>query len=98
MRRPYDRGFESICSKVATAPAANVPWFGAGFQTPVMHQTVFVCLHDGKISSYAAMMEAFQMKKYSELIFIRLFPKRLDSILQHASSSPTIENTYPQLM
>jgi hypothetical protein len=57
-----------------------------------------VCLHNGKISFYAAMMEAFQMKKYHDLIFIRLFPKRLDSILQPASSSPTIENTHPQLM
>jgi len=43
-------------------------------------------------------MEAFLMKTYHDLIFIRLFPKRLDSIWQPESSSPTIENTYPQLM
>jgi hypothetical protein len=44
------------------------------------------------------MMEAFQMKKYRDSIFIRLFPRRLDSIWQPASGLPTIENTYAQLM
>jgi hypothetical protein len=57
-----------------------------------------VCLHDGKIGFNAAMMEAIQMKKHHDLIFIRSFPQRLDSIWRPAGSSPAIENTYPQLM
>jgi hypothetical protein len=58
----------------------------------------FVCLEKENISFYAAMMEAFQMKKYRDTIFIRLFPQRLDSIWQPASGSSTIENTYARLM
>jgi hypothetical protein len=54
--------------------------------------------YDAIISSYEAMMEAFPMKKYHDLIFARFFPERPNSIWQPASSSPTIENTYPQLM
>jgi hypothetical protein len=44
------------------------------------------------------MMEAFQMKKYSDSIFIRLFLHQLDSIWQPAGGLPTIENTYSQLL
>jgi hypothetical protein len=62
-----------------------------------MQETAFVCLEEGNISSYAAMMEAFQMKKYRDNTFLSPFPQRLDSVWQPASSSPNIENTYPQL-
>jgi hypothetical protein len=58
----------------------------------------FVCLKSGNISFYVAMMEAFQMKKHRDSIFIRSFPQPLDSIWQPASGLPTIENTYAQLM
>ena len=98
MRRPYGCDLASQCSKVAATPATNAACFAARFQTLIWQERVFVYLQYGKISSYAAMMEAFQMKKYHDLILIRLFPKRLDSIWQPASNSPTIENTYPQLL
>jgi len=58
-----------------------------------MPETAFACLDKGNISSYAAMMEAFQMKKYLKSIFIRLFPQRLDSLWQPAGSLLNIENT-----
>jgi len=57
-----------------------------------------VCRHDEKISSHSAMMEVIQMQKQDDSMSIRLFPQRLDYIWRPASSSPTIENTYPQLM
>ena len=63
-----------------------------------MPETAFVCLEEGNISSYVAMIEAFKIKKYRDSIFIGLFPQRLDSIWQPASGLPTIENTYAQLM
>jgi hypothetical protein len=44
------------------------------------------------------MMEAIRMKKHHDLIFIFPFAQRLDSIWRPASSSPAIENTYPQSM
>ncbi len=62
-----------------------------------MQETAFVCLEEGNINSYAAMMEAFQMKKYRDTTFIRLFPHRLDSLWQPASGLPKIEDTYSQL-
>ena len=83
---------------MAAAPATSAACFGARFQTLIRQERVFVCLEEGKISSYAAIMEAFQMKKYRDSIFIRSFPQRLDSIWQPASSLQTIENTYPQLL
>jgi hypothetical protein len=49
-----------------------------------------VYLQQGQISSYAAMMEAFQMKKHHDSIFIRLFPQRLDSVWQPAGGLQTI--------
>ena len=80
VRRSYDRGFASHCSKVASASATSATYFGTRFQTLIRQETVFVYLTLGKISSYAAMMDTFQMKKYRDSIFIRLFPHRLDSI------------------
>ena len=50
------------------------------------------------ISFYAATMEASQMRKYRDSIFIRPFPQRLDSRWRPASGAPTIENTYEQLL
>ena len=97
MREPYDRGFESQCSKVEATPAANIVWFGIRFQTLIRQERVFVCLEQAKITSYATIMEAFQMRKYRDSIFIRLFPQWLDSLWQPARSLPNIENTYPQL-
>jgi hypothetical protein len=61
-----------------------------------MQETAFVCLEEGNISSYAAMMEAFQMKKYLDNTFISPFLQRLDSRWRPASGLPTIENTYAQ--
>jgi hypothetical protein len=43
-------------------------------------------------------MEAFQMKKHRNGIFIRSFLQWLGSILPSVDSFHTIENTYPQLM
>jgi len=43
-------------------------------------------------------MEAFQMKKHRNGIFIRSFLQWLGPILQSVGSFHTIENTYPQLM
>jgi len=63
-----------------------------------MKEAAFVCLEEENISPYAAMMEAFKMKKYRDsIIFIRLFPQRLDSLWQPSGGLPNIENTYPQL-
>jgi hypothetical protein len=62
-----------------------------------MQETAFVCLEEEKVGTYVAMMEASHMKIVSQQIVIPLFPQRLDSILQPASSLPKIENTYPQL-
>jgi hypothetical protein len=41
-----------------------------------MPETAFVCLEEGNISSYVAMIEAFKIKKYRDSIFIGLFPQR----------------------
>jgi len=98
MRRPYGRGFESQCSKVAATPATSASCLGARFQTLIWQERVFVYPQQGKISSYAAIMESFHMKKYLDNTFISPFPQRLDSCWRPASGLPTIENTYAQLL
>lgn len=63
-----------------------------------MQETAFVCLEEGNIIPYAATMEAFQMKKHRDSIFIRLFPQLLDSVWKPAGGLQTIENTYAPLL
>jgi hypothetical protein len=56
-----------------------------------------VYLEQRKITSYAAMMETFRMKKHQDGIFIRPFAQHLDSVWQPTGGLQTIENTYEQL-
>jgi hypothetical protein len=83
---------------MAAAPATSVVCFGARFQNLIRQERVFVYLEQRKITSYAAMMETFQMKKHRDSIFIRPFPQRLDSSRQPKSGSHIIESTYAQLL
>ena len=57
-----------------------------------------VCLDEGNISSYAAIMESFEMRNYQGSNFIRLFLPPFDAVWQSAKGLQTIENTYAQLL
>jgi hypothetical protein len=56
-----------------------------------------VCLELGNIDFYEAIMEAFQMNKYSETTFIRSFLQRFGLLLAATAAAILIENTYEQL-
>jgi hypothetical protein len=57
-----------------------------------------VCLEEGNIQFYAAIMEAFQMNNHRSSIFFRSFLQGLCPILQLVGSIHTIESTYRQLL
>jgi hypothetical protein len=59
---------------------------------------VSVCLEEGNIQFYAAIMEAFQMKKHRSSILFRSFLLWLGPLLQLVGSIHTIESTYRQLL
>jgi hypothetical protein len=59
---------------------------------------VSVCLEEGNIQFYAAIMEAFQMKKYRSSIFFCSFLQGLGPILQLVGTIHTIESTYRRLL
>jgi hypothetical protein len=62
-----------------------------------MQESAFVCLKEGNINFYAAIMEAFQMKHHGKSLSIRSFLQRRSPFLQPVGSFPAIENTYDQL-
>jgi len=63
-----------------------------------MQESAFLCLEEGNISFYAAIMEAFHMKHHGKSLSIRSSLQRRSPFLQPVGSVAVIENTYPQLL
>jgi hypothetical protein len=57
-----------------------------------MQEPAFVCLEEGNISFYAAIMEAFQMKDHGKSLIMRSFRQRRSRFLQPVGRFPVIEN------
>ncbi len=79
MRRPYDRGFESICSKVAAAPAASITLFWSLNPNSVMQERVFVCLEEGNIQFLCSNYGSISDDKTSQQHLYPLIPAAVRS-------------------